>query len=61
MLFDLQQDGGEQVNVAAAHAETVKQLMASLDDWEGEMSKPKWPRVMNYRYVDEFGDHWFAI
>jgi arylsulfatase A-like enzyme len=61
MLFNIEQDAGERMNVAGDHPEIVTELMAALDAWEQEMRQPLWPRVMNYRHSDDIGSHWFAI
>ncbi len=61
LLFDLRTDAGEQVNVAAEHPETVAELLRAIDAWESQMRDPLWPRVMNYRYDDDYGSFPFAI
>ena len=61
MLFDLEQDPGEQNDVATQRPETVVRLLEALEVWESGNSKPLWPRVMDYRYEDDLGRYWFAI
>ena len=61
LLFDGRADPGERRNLAAEHPERVQALRGLLDDWERDLQAPRWPRVMNYRYEDALGTHWFAI
>jgi arylsulfatase A-like enzyme len=41
MLFDLENDVGEKKDVAADHADKVKELRGLYEDWEKEMAKEK--------------------
>lgn len=61
MLIDLDEDPGEQDDVAAQHPAIVHRLLQALDEWESGNRQPLWPRVMNYRYEDDLGHYWFAI
>ena len=60
-LYNLKTDSIEAHNVFASKPEVAKDLLQSLDDWEKEMIKPLWPRVVNYVYRDEKGSYVFAF
>jgi len=60
-LYNLKVDSIESNNLYSAKPEVVKDLERSLDDWEKEMVKPLWPRVVNYTYRDSKGTYVFAF
>lgn len=42
-LYNLKDDIGEKQNLAAAHPDKVKELVADWQRWNKELSKPQWP------------------
>lgn len=42
LLFNLDKDASETVNVADKHPEVVRELLEKLKDWESELAPPKW-------------------
>lgn len=60
-LYNLKTDSTEQHNLYSAKPEVANELLKNLDDWENELIKPLWPRVVNYVYKDEQGKYVFAF
>lgn len=60
-LYNLKEDSTEQNNLYEQKPLVVKDLLKDLDNWETEMIKPLWPRVVNYEYRDEKGKYTFAF
>lgn len=51
-LFDLSKDIGEAHNLYSQHPEVVKDLLHDLSNWESQMGKPLWPRMVDFIYKD---------
>jgi arylsulfatase A-like enzyme len=60
-LYNLKTDSVEANNLYAVKPEVAKDLLHNLDEWEKEMIKPLWPRVVNYVYRDDKGTYVFAF
>ena len=60
-LYNLKTDSVESNNLYTAKPAVAKDLLHSLDEWEKEMIKPLWPRVVNYVYRDDKGTYNFAF
>ncbi|MFN8277475.1 MAG: sulfatase-like hydrolase/transferase [Chitinophagales bacterium] len=60
-LFNLREDPSEQRNRYATDTLKARELNTALDQWEAEMIKPLWPRVVNYVYKDAGGKYTFAF
>jgi arylsulfatase A-like enzyme len=48
MLYDLETDKQEQINLQETYPEVVDQLRDSLSAWESQLMDPLWPSVMEY-------------
>jgi arylsulfatase A-like enzyme len=61
LLFNLESDPYEQLNLAGDNPATVARLRAELDKWDATLAQPLWPPVMHFR-MDVWGRrYWFAI
>lgn len=60
-LYNLRNDKEEQHNLVLTHPDTVKQLKQMHADWESEMTDPKWPRVMDYRWWNGDEPYYFPL
>ena len=60
-LYNLKEDSTEQNNLYDKKPVLAKSLLKDLNDWETELIKPLWPRVVNYEYQDEKGKYIFAF
>ncbi len=60
-LYDLSLEAGERTDLQHEHKAVVTQLMTMLDAWEAEQLSPRWPRVMEYQFIDEGEEFSFAI
>ncbi|MDB5281223.1 MAG: sulfatase, partial [Bacteroidota bacterium] len=60
-LYNIATDSTENNNLYTQKPDVVKQLNSDLDNWEKEMIKPLWPRVVNYVYKDDRGKYVFAF
>ena len=60
-LYNLKTDSIESHNLYSTKREVANDLLRSLDEWEKDMIKPLWPRVVNYVYRDEKGTYVFAF
>ncbi len=61
LLYDMRSDISERKNLAKTETQELKKLLTQLQDWEDNMIKPLWPRVVNYVYKDDQGKHTFAF
>ncbi len=50
LLYDLRQDKYEQVDQSRRRPDVVQDLIRQLENWEMEMSTPRWPGVMDYHF-----------
>jgi arylsulfatase A-like enzyme len=60
-LYNIKDDKGEHLNLYALKPKVADGLLKDLNEWEKEMIKPLWPRVVNYVYRDETGKYVFAF
>jgi arylsulfatase A-like enzyme len=60
-LYNISTDSIESTNLYTTKKEVADELLKDLNDWEKEMIKPLWPRVVNYVYRDEKGKYIFAF
>lgn len=60
-LYDIKNDSTEQNNLYDKKPLIAKALLNELEDWETNLIKPLWPRVVNYEYEDDKGTHTFAF
>lgn len=60
-LYNIKDDKGEHFNLYALKPKIAEGLLKDLNEWEKEMIKPLWPRVVNYVYRDETGKYVFAF
>lgn len=51
LLYDLKSDKEEKQNVIAEYPEVVADLKAGFKSWNRTLSKPLWPRIMDYEYT----------
>ena len=49
-LYNLQDDPGEQVNLATEYPGKVNELKQKIESWESELKDPMWPGVMEFRF-----------
>jgi arylsulfatase A-like enzyme len=49
-LYNLEDDPGEQVNLASGHPQKLEELQKMIEDWESDMKDPLWPGVMEFRF-----------
>ena len=60
-LYNLKTDSVEKHNLYSQKPEVANELLKNLEDWENELIKPLWPRVVNYVYKDDEGKYVFAF
>jgi arylsulfatase A-like enzyme len=60
-LYNINNDRDENHNLAAENPEIVSKLKTMFDNWEKNMQKPAWPRIMDYYYNEKGEGYWFAI
>jgi len=60
-LYNLKTDSTEKHNLYSEKPEVARELLKNLDDWETELVRPLWPRVVNYVYKDDEGKYVFAF
>ncbi|MCW3128390.1 MAG: atsA 4 [Bacteroidetes bacterium] len=60
-LYNIKEDKGEHINLYVLKPKVAEGLLKDLNEWEKEMIKPLWPRVVNYVYRDETGKYVFAF
>lgn len=56
LLYNIKEDKEEKHNLAALKPKVVEALNKDLSDWEKELIKPLWPRVVNYVMKDDAGE-----
>lgn len=61
LLFNIKSDKEERHNLYDQQPQVVQQLLKDLENWENELVKPLWPRVVNYVYKDEQGKYVYAF
>jgi arylsulfatase A-like enzyme len=61
LLFNLDRDRRESMNLASRYPEIVEQLLDELQDWERTLRRPSWPRVMDVEFVIDGQTYRFAI
>ena len=61
LLYNIREDKEEKNNLYALQPKVAENLLKDLNEWEKEMIKPLWPRVVNYVYRDETGKYVFAF
>ena len=61
LLYNIKDDKEERLNLYALKPKVAESLNHDLNEWEKELIKPLWPRVVNYVYKDETGKYVFAF
>lgn len=61
LLFNIREDKAEKHNLYLLKHGVAEGLIKEIDNWEKDMVKPLWPRVVNYVYRDETGKYVFAL
>ena len=61
LLFNIKEDKSETINLYDSRHDVAEGLLLDLSNWEKELIKPLWPRVVNYVYRDETGKYVFAF
>lgn len=61
VLYNLANDKYEKNNVYKLNEVLANELTQTLDNWENECQKPKWPRVMNFKFNDGKNDYYFPL
>jgi len=59
-LYNIAEDREENNNLADVKPEIVEKLKSMFEEWNIEMQKPAWPRVMDYLYDEDGEGYWFA-
>jgi len=60
-LYNIKTDSVEKQNLYLQKPEIANELQRDLENWENELVKPLWPRVVNYVYKDDEGKYVFAF
>jgi arylsulfatase A-like enzyme len=60
-LYNMERDPGETRNLWREKPEVVKRLKQELERWEKGLREPLWPRVMDYRYIIDGKEYYFAL
>lgn len=60
-LYNMEEDPGETRNLAEEKPEVVQRLRDEIKQWEKGLIDPLWPRVMDYRYVIDDEEYYFAL
>lgn len=60
-LYDLGKNNYEKENHSERYPEKVRELMEVYEEWERQMKDPLWPGVMEFHYVINGKDTWWAI
>eukprot|EP00899_Mesostigma_viride_P012736 jgi/Mesvir1/21463/Mv03919-RA.1 len=55
LLYNLEDDKPERVNVAAQHPDVVARLRRRVELWEKGLMRPLWPPQMNFQFVVDNG------
>jgi len=61
LLYNLDHDRREKVNLAPRYPEIVKELLDELKRWEEALQPPSWPRVMDVEFIIDGTAYHFAI
>ena len=61
LLYNIKDDKEERFNLYTLKPKVAESLNHDLNEWEKELIKPLWPRVVNYVYKDETGKYVFAF
>jgi 23S rRNA maturation-related 3'-5' exoribonuclease YhaM len=51
-LYDLSKDISEKNNLVDSYKTKVDSMALEIEQWEMNMIKPLWPRIVNYVYRD---------
>jgi arylsulfatase A-like enzyme len=60
-LYDLSTDIGEKYNLKDQYADVLHRMLNELDVWDGQLNKPSWPHVMDYKVRIDGAVYEFAI
>ncbi|MCB9233834.1 MAG: sulfatase-like hydrolase/transferase [Bacteroidia bacterium] len=60
-LYNILEDKTESQEQVSAHPELVKELKAEFDAWNAQMAPPRWPRVMDYKFMDGERPFYFPL
>lgn len=60
-LYQLDTDKEERHNRYQGHPEVVANLLETYAQWNATLAKPRWPRVMDFRYATDAGTFWFPL
>ena len=60
-LYDLSVNNFEQKNLAKDYPDTVNYLKEAYYNWEKQMVEPSWPGVMEFRFMIDSVETWWAI
>ncbi len=61
LLYNLNHDRGEKVNLAPRYPQIVGELLDELERWEEQLQSPSWPRVMDVEFIIDGKAYRFAI
>jgi arylsulfatase A-like enzyme len=61
LLYNLDHDRREKVNLAPHYPEIVEELLDELRRWEQPLQPPSWPRVMDVEFIIDGSAYRFAI
>ena len=61
LLYNLEHDRREKVNLAPYYPEIVEELLEELKAWEEPLQPPSWPRVMDVELIIDGKAYRFAI
>lgn len=61
LLYSLEYDRREKVNLAPQYPEIVEELLEELREWEQPLKPPSWPRVMDVEFIIDGRAYRFAI
>ncbi|HLP49873.1 MAG TPA: sulfatase [Chitinophagales bacterium] len=61
LLFNIKEDKEERHNLFVSNPAKAKELLKDIEDWETDLVKPLWPRVVNYVYKDDDGKYIYAF
>ena len=61
LLYNLEHDRREKVNLAPRYPEIVRELTEELWEWEQSLKPPSWPRVMDVEFIIDGRAYRFAI
>jgi len=61
LLYNMRADKVEHRDLSAGNPETIEELMNHFRAWEKGMTGPLWPRVMDYRFVIDGEEFYYAL